>query len=72
MAALAPTSLTLTTDQIYLSRGIVDNLSNNAGATLGELLLSAQREIPIENPGAFEVMLTFLLFGDPATRLVYP
>ena len=72
VAALAPTSLTLTTDQIYLSRAIIDNLSDNPGASLGELLLSAQREIPVENHGAFEVMLTFLLFGDPATRLVYP
>lgn len=72
VAALAPTSLTLTTDQTVLSHAFVDKLSENPGASIGEILLKAQREIPIENPGAVEVLLTFLLFGDPAMRLAYP
>ena len=72
VAALAPTSLTLTTDQTILSQAFADQLSENPGATIGEILLNAQREIPGENPGAVEVLLTFLLFGDPAMNLAYP
>jgi hypothetical protein len=72
VTVLAPTSLTLTTDQTLLSRAIIDTLSDNPGSSLGEILLKAQREIPSENLGAVEVMLTFLLFGDPAMHLVYP
>jgi len=72
VAVLAPSSLTVITDQQFLSRAIVNNLSSSPESSLGEILLKAQRQIPSENPGAVEVMLTFLLFGDPATQLAYP
>ena len=72
VAVLAPTSLTLTTDQTILSQAFIKNLSDYPEASIGEILLKAQQEIPNKNPGAVEVLLTFLLFGDPAMRLAYP
>jgi hypothetical protein len=72
VAVLAPTSLTLTTDQTLLSRAFIDAMSENSEFSIGEILLSAQQTIPDENQGAVEVMQTFLLFGDPAMRLAYP
>jgi hypothetical protein len=72
VAVLAPTSLTLTTDQTILSQAFVKNLIDYPDASLGEVILKAQHQIPNKNPGAVEVLLTFLLFGDPAMHLAYP
>jgi hypothetical protein len=69
VAMLAPTSLTLPDSQSLLSNAVIDALMTNPRATLGENFLRAQRAIPASNTGAREVLLTFLLFGDPALRL---
>jgi hypothetical protein len=69
VAVLAPTSLTLPYDQSFLSQPIAVSLANRSPANLGEILLTAQRQVPEENTGANDVMRTFLLFGDPGLRL---
>jgi len=70
VAVLAPTSLTLPSDQSYLSNLFVEAYLQNPKSTLGEMLLQAQRQIPLDNTGTREVMQTFLLFGDPGLRIV--
>ncbi len=69
VAVLAPTSLTLPNDQSFLSSALVEALQADPDATLGEISLAARRQISLDSPGGRDVMLTFLLFGDPALRL---
>jgi hypothetical protein len=69
VAVLAPTSLTLPTDQSFLSTPLVQALQDQAGVTLGEALLQARRQVPLHDPGTRDVMETFLLFGDPALNV---
>jgi len=70
VAILAPSSLTLPGDQNYLIQAFVDAFNANPDSSLGELHLLARRKIPAEQPGALDVMRTFMLFGDPALRLI--
>ncbi len=69
VAVLAPTSLTLAADQNFLTRPLVQEMLANPGATLGQVHLAARREISLESAGQRDVMMTFLLFGDPALSL---
>jgi hypothetical protein len=69
-AVIAPTSLTLPLDQGFLSEALARAFLQDPSARLGDLLLQAQRNFPPDSPGAREVMLTYLLFGDPGQRLV--
>jgi hypothetical protein len=41
-------------------------------ARLGDIFLQAQRDMPTEGSGAQDVLRTFLLFGDPALKIVQP
>ncbi len=68
VAALAPTSLTLPTDQSFLADALASALTASP-ERLGDLFLQAQRQVPVESQGARDVLYTFLLFGDPALRL---
>jgi hypothetical protein len=72
VAVLAPTSLTLSSDQSFLSNALVQALLKDRTARLGDVFLQAQREVPEQDPGAHDVLRTFLLFGDPALKLVQP
>lgn len=69
VAVLAPTSLTLPTDQSFLSKPIVEEMLSDPDATLGQVLQRARQQVPIENSGTRDVLETFLLFGDPALHL---
>jgi len=69
VAVLAPTSLTLPGDQSYLSGSLADGVKTTSPVLIGEVLLHARRKIPLDYPGAKDVLLTFLLFGDPALRI---
>lgn len=69
VAVLAPSSLTLPFDQTFLSAPLAQALAGESGSTLGEIHLAARRQIPVENNGSRDVMLTFMLFGDPALRM---
>lgn len=66
-ALLAPTSLTLASDQALLSAPLAQALQNQP--SLGTALLKAQRQVPVAQPGALDVLQTFLLFGDPEMRI---
>jgi hypothetical protein len=70
VAILAPTSLTLANDQRFLSNALAEALLADPKAALGQVFLRAQRQAPTDDPGTRDVMMTFLLFGDPALRLV--
>jgi len=72
VAVLAPTSLTLPTDQSFLTRPLVEYINSDPHARLGDILLKAQRQIPLDAPGTRDVMGTFLLYGDPALELGLP
>ncbi len=69
VAVLAPTSLTLPGDQSFLSEALAAALSSSETVVMGDVLLQARRSIPLESPGAKDVLLTFLLFGDPALKV---
>lgn len=69
VAVVAPTSLTLATDQSFLSNALVKAFLANPAAPIGDLLLRAWREVPDESTGTQDVLRTFLLFGDPALVL---
>jgi hypothetical protein len=72
VALLAPTSLTLSSDQSFLSHALVQALLKDRTARLGDAFLQAQREVPAQGSGTQDVLRTFLLFGDPALKLVQP
>ena len=73
VAVLAPTSLTLPNDQSYLSDAIVRELTSGKDLTLGQVMQNARQEVPSSDQGSQDVLLTFLLFGDPALHLkLYP
>ncbi len=69
VAVLAPSSLTLAYDQSFLSQPLVKEMLARPDARLGEIHLAARRQIDLDSPGKRDVMMTFMLFGDPALRL---
>jgi len=69
VAVLAPSSLTLPSDQSFLSAALVESLMSNGNLTLGQAHLMARRKISLDTYGAGDVMRTFMLFGDPALEL---
>ncbi|HTP10133.1 MAG TPA: C25 family cysteine peptidase [Anaerolineae bacterium] len=72
VAILAPTSLTLSSDQSFLSNALVQGLMKDRTARLGDVFLQAQRAVSSQGANTQDVLRTFLLFGDPALRLVQP
>jgi hypothetical protein len=72
VAVLAPTSLTLPTDQSFLSNAFVDAYVSNPKGSLGDILVEARNNIPGDSPGTLDVLRTFLLFGDPAMPVKAP
>ena len=66
IAMLAPTSLTLASDQSALSIPFAQALLEAPDHPLGDAFLKAQRQVPTEQSGTRDVLETFLLFGDPA------
>lgn len=72
VAALVPSSAAVLSDQRLLAQGLADALSMRSAetpATLGEIILRAQEELPDASPGVREVLLTFNLLGDPSLPL---
>ena len=70
VAVLAPTSLTLGSDQSFLSQALVNGFLANPTERLGDLVLKAWQAVPVDAPSARDVLQTFLLFGDPALIIV--
>ncbi len=72
VAVLAPTSLTLPFDQSFLSQPLGRALLDPTITRLGDALLQAQRQVPVDGAGTQDVIRTFLLLGDPALLLSGP
>lgn len=72
VAALAPTSESVTSQQEPLADAFYRELFGSGGVTVGEALLRAKQDMPDQGKAYRDVMETFNLLGDPATRLVKP
>lgn len=70
IASLASTSLTLADNQSALIDAMTASLfappADSASLRLGDVFLSAQRQLPTGDTNSLDVLNTFLLFGDPA------
>jgi hypothetical protein len=71
VAVLAPTSESMPADQEFLIRGLLEALYDSARPTVGEAVMQAKRDLP-DTHAARDLMATYNLLGDPATRLVWP
>jgi hypothetical protein len=69
IALIAPTSLTLPSNQGFFTSSLAENLLLPELSRLGDVLLSSWESIDASNPSSLEVMHTFLLFGDPTLAL---
>lgn len=65
VAVLAPSSLTLPTNQSYLSDALAQELLSSSSSRLGDIVLQAWRQVPVDDANSLDVMQTFMLFGDP-------
>lgn len=72
VAIIAPTSLTLASDQSFLSQPLANAITKTPDAAIGVLLQQVRVDMATEGEGVREVMETFLLLGDPATKLTLP
>jgi hypothetical protein len=72
VAVVAPTSLTLASDQSLLSNALIDAYVADPMGRLGDFVLKAWQAMPTDDDGSRDVLRTFLLFGDPALRLAQP
>jgi hypothetical protein len=72
IAVLAPSSLTLSSDQGPLDRALVKALLSRDVPTVGLAIMEAKRSLSSETQGQRDVIETFTLFGDPALQLVSP
>ncbi|MCD6289942.1 MAG: hypothetical protein J7M34_05510 [Anaerolineae bacterium] len=71
VAALAPTSESLSLDQQALAKTFYHYLTDPAVQTVGEAMMLAKREVPLDQEGARDVVATFNLLGDPALRISF-
>jgi hypothetical protein len=72
VAVVAPSSVTLSSDQGPLNRALVKVLLREEAPPVGLAILEAKRSIAGETQGQRDVIETFTLLGDPALRLVSP
>jgi hypothetical protein len=68
IAGFVPTGLTLPGSQDPLIRGFYEAVFKS-GKSIGEAVLEAKRGLPDGGQGLEDVIETFTLLGDPATRL---
>jgi len=71
VAILAPISLTLPGDQSFLSSPLGEAFAAGDLGRLGDIFLFAQSQMNTEVRGVQDVMVTFLLFGDPGL-VIFP
>ena len=72
VAALVPTSESVTSQQEPLADAFYRELLTVQNATVGEAMLRAKQSMPDNGKAYRDVMETFNLLGDPALRLVAP
>jgi len=70
VAALVPTSESVTAQQEPLADAFYRELLTVEGATVGEAMMRAKQSMPDNGRAYRDVMETFNLLGDPALRLV--
>ncbi len=68
-AALVPTSESLPDDQRPLAHAFYAAMVSGEVSTVGEALVMAKQQTPLERQGQRDVVATFNLLGDPALRL---
>jgi hypothetical protein len=69
IAAVAPTSLTLPTNQTQLNETLLQELFSAERPTIGEALDRAKRTVVLNSANDHDIVATFNLLGDPALRL---
>ena len=67
VSVIAPTSLTLPFNQTSFSQSFAEAYVANDMSRLGDVLLYTQNHVAQEGERSRDVLLTFLLFGDPAS-----
>ncbi|MDQ4076622.1 MAG: C25 family cysteine peptidase [Chloroflexota bacterium] len=72
VAAVAPTSLTLPTNQTALNEALLQQLLSAERPTIGEALDEAKRAVSLNTPNDHDIVATFNLLGDPALRPAPP
>ena len=72
MAVFAPTSESLPSHQDVMVKALFQALFANGAPTLGEAVMRAKRTLPNGGRGYEDLIETYILFGDPALRLVQP
>ncbi len=68
IAAVAPTSLTLPTNQTQLNISLLQSLLSAERPTVGEALDAAKRTVILNTANDHDIVATFNLLGDPALR----
>ncbi len=69
VTVIAPTSLTTADNQLSLSMNLVEQLQVADNTRIGDVLLNSWRMIDSSNEAMYEIMLSFILLGDPAYLL---
>jgi len=72
VAVFAPTSESLPAHQDVMVKALFQALFANGSPTLGEAVMRAKRTLPQDGRGYEDLIETYILFGDPALRLVQP
>jgi hypothetical protein len=72
VAAFAPSSLTLASDQGPLNQALLEALLADDASTVGQAILEAKRSLSWDTQDQRDVIETFTLLGDPALRPVRP
>ncbi|MGH2544148.1 MAG: C25 family cysteine peptidase, partial [Ardenticatenaceae bacterium] len=66
IAAIAPTSLTLPTNQTRLNEALLVELFSPDRPAIGEALDRAKQTVPLDTANDHDIVATFNLLGDPA------
>lgn len=72
VAALVPTSESITSHQQPLAEAFYQELFGDEAVTIGEAMMRAKQSMPENGKMYRDVIETFNLLGDPALRLVQP
>jgi hypothetical protein len=68
VAAWGPTGLGITTAHESLATGFIETVLQGDGEHLGAAALAGKLKLAAENPASPDLIDTYTLLGDPATR----
>ena len=69
VAVWGPTGLGVATGHEFLAQGFYENIFRDGQSDLGTATLAGKLHLSAQNPGAPDLIDTFTLLGDPASRL---